>query len=93
MNRILWLLAVLSLPSLADSDAYHQCILDYVKQAKESQAAYLIEQACNKLHNDGNYLFEKEKAYHQCLLDNLPGVENTMAVQKIRSTCNVKSYD
>jgi len=93
MNRLLWLLALLSLPSFADSDAYYQCILDYQKQAKEGQAVFLIEQACNKLHNEGSFLFDREKAYYQCLLDNLPGVENPMAVQKIRSACNAKSYD
>ncbi|MBU3056787.1 MULTISPECIES: VF_A0006 family four-cysteine protein [Pseudomonas] len=88
MIRHLWLLALFCTPAFADEDAYHQCILTYQRQAKEGQAVYLIEQACNKLHNEGSFLFEREKAYYRCLLENLPGVEHSFAVQKIRSACN-----
>jgi hypothetical protein len=91
MKRYLWPLVLLSTPAFADRDSYHQCILDYQRQAKEGQAVYLIEQACNKLHYQEAFLFSREKEYYQCLLDNLPGVEHSAAVQKIRSVCNMKS--
>lgn len=94
MSRRSWLALLLLLcctwaVAFSDSeDEYSRCILQYQKQAKENQAAMLIAQACNKLHNEGGFLFDREKAYYQCLLDNLPGVRNSIAVQKIRSACN-----
>lgn len=94
MTRLLfWLVVPLCpLAFATERDDYHRCILQYQRLAKEGQAVFLIEQACNKLFNEGAFLLRKEKAYYQCLLDNLPGVENAFAVQKIRSVCNELSY-
>jgi hypothetical protein len=76
----------------AGDEAYDDCLLIYLKGAKQDAAAHLIKQACNKLYKQPGILLEERRLFLNCLLEHLVGVESVQAVDDIHLACGRK-YD
>ncbi len=75
---------------LADQDAYNDCILKHLREAKDDAATAFIRQACYENYIGFLSLDERRKKYNECLLEYLVGVESFQAVMEIRNACSGK---
>ena len=96
MNKIIVtasiLIAVLSTTIHADQEAYDDCILKHLKNAKLDFATRLIRQACEENYRTPSFTSKKRRVYNDCILEHLPGVESIHAVMEIKGACYRKPY-
>ncbi|KVE33578.1 VF_A0006 family four-cysteine protein [Burkholderia sp. TSV86] len=93
ISRALVAMALVTpLPAMALNDAgaaqYDQCVLQTLRESRNSAAASLLQNACDKLYRNAAMLLPRERAYYACLVDALPGVRDNFAVQQIVTVCS-----
>lgn len=66
---------------------YDQCLLQTLRGSHNGAATALINDACDRLYNNGSLMSPRDQAYYVCVLQNVPGVESSSAAQQIASAC------
>ena len=81
---------ILARQNLSRQEAYHDCILEHLKNAKVDLATQLIKRACKENYKDFRISSNNRQEYNECLLEYLPGIESRDAAQEIQKTCKDK---
>lgn len=86
----LFLILGLSYSAHARIKEYDDCILEFLKGAKNDRATQLIQKSCDQLYKKFHPAADRKKRYYNCLLEYLVGVESDNAVQLIQKSCDEK---